>query len=122
MPDLLRQGAVWLEQMRTTHCTSVVTYRAPDSTPDTYSVNATYGKTEFEVVDESGLTVGAHMWDFLILAAELPGVEPSPGHVITADGRNFEVLPLGADFRGWRWSDAYRQSYRIHTKDIGPST
>jgi len=115
--DLLRQGSQWLEQQRTAHCSSQVAYRR-DATE--YPVNATYGKTDVEVADESGLTITAGVWDFLILAdGFLPeGLEPEPGDVIAADGRRYEVMNLaGQDC--WRWSDPYRQTYRIHTKDTG---
>ena len=117
MPDLLRQGSQWLESMRETHCSSPVEYRRP---PDAVTVSATYGKTDVELADESGLTVRSHVWDFLILADAL-GWEPEPGDVIVADGRRYEVMNLGGE-GCWRWSDPYRQTYRIHTKDIGPST
>ena len=114
MTDLLRQGSQWLEDMRTTHASSPVEYRR---SPDTYAVSATYGKTDFEIADESGLTVGSHVWDFLILAEAL-GLEPEPGDVIAANGRQYEVMNFSSD-GCWRWSDPYRQTYRIHTKDIG---
>ena len=117
MNDLLRQGIEWLEQQRTAHCSSPVIYHR-DITE--YPVNATFGKTDFEVADESGLTIGSHVWDFLILAADL-GIEPEAGDVIAADGRRFEVMNLGGD-GCWRWSDPYRQTYRIHTKDVGADT
>ena len=114
MGDLLRQGSQWLEQQRTAHCSSPVEYRRP---PGSATVNATYGKTDFEVADESGLTIGSHVWDFLILADEL-GFDPQSGDVIAANGRQYEVMNLGGE-GCWRWSDPYRQTYRIHTKDIG---
>jgi len=118
--DLLRQGAAWLEQMRTAHCSSPVEYRHGD---EAHEVQATFGRTSYEVADETGggLTVGAHVWDFLILADAL-GTEPEPGDLIVADGHRFEVMALGEDFRGWRWSDPYRTTYRIHTREIGPAT
>lgn len=114
MADLLREGSQWLEQMRTAHCSGLVQYRRP---PLNWDVLATYGKTAFEVADESGLTVSAHVWDFLILAEEL-GFDPQAGDVIAANGRRYEVMHSGGD-GCWRWSDPYRQTYRIHTKDIG---
>ena len=114
--DLLRKGSQWLEQMRTTHCSSLVEYRQP---PQVVTVNATYGQTQYEIASDTGATVGAHVWDFLITASELPEIEPEPGDVIAADGRQYEVMAFGDDVRGWRWSDPYRQTYRIHTKDIG---
>lgn len=113
MADLLRQGLQWLEQMRTAHGSSPVEYHRP---PDAYPVNATYGRTGFEVADESGLTINAHVWDFLILADAL-GLDPEPGDVIVANGRRYEVMNLGGE-GCWRWSDPYRQTYRIHTKDV----
>jgi hypothetical protein len=115
--DLLQQGSQWLEQMRTVHCSSPVEYRRP---PDAYTVHATYGRTGFEVADESGLTIGSHVWDFLILAEELE-FDPDPGDIIVANGRRYEVMNLSGE-GCWRWSDPYRQTYRIHTKDIGADT
>ena len=114
MGDLLQQGSQWLEQQRTAHCSSPVEYRRP---PDAKSVHATYGRTVFEVADESGLTINGQVWDFLILAEEL-GFDPEPGDVIAANGRRYEVMNLSGE-GCWRWSDPYRQTYRIHTKDIG---
>ena len=114
MTDLLQQGSQWLEGMRTEHASSPVTYRRGETE---VSVNATFGKTDFEIAEESGLTVGAHVWDFLVLAADL-GLEPEPGDVVAANGRKYEVMNLGGE-GCWRWSDPYRQTYRIHTKDVG---
>ena len=56
MSDLLRQGNAWLESMRQTHCSSPVTYQRADMT---LPVQATFGRTEYEVEDEYGLRVGA---------------------------------------------------------------
>lgn len=117
MGDLLRQGSEWLESMRETHCSSPVEYRRP---PAAVTVNATYGRTDVELADASGLTITASVWDFLIRADPL-GFEPAPGDVIAADGRRYEVMNLSAE-GCWRWSDPYRQTYRIHTKDIGADT
>lgn len=117
MSDLLRQGVAWLDQQRIAHCSSPVEYRR---SPDAITVGATYGKTDVELADASGLTIGSHVWDFLIPASEL-GLEPEPGDVIAADGRQYEVMNLGGE-GCWRWSDPYRSTYRIHTRDIGPDT
>ena len=117
MSDLLQRGSQWLEQMRNAHCASEVEYRRGE---DGYAVNATFGKTDFEVADESGLTVGGHVWDFLILADQAVS-EPQVGDVIVANGQRYEVMNLGSE-GCWRWSDPYRQTYRIHTKDIGADT
>jgi len=117
MTDLLRQGAQWLEQQRTAFCSSPVAYHRP---PEVYAVNATFGKTDVELADEAGLTIRSSVWDFLILAEDL-NFEPEPGDVIAADGRRYEVMNVGGE-GCWRWSDPFRQTYRIHTKDIGADT
>ena len=75
MADLFQQGSQWLEQMRTSHCSSPVEYRRP---PDAKSVHATYGRTRFEVADESGLTINGQAWDFLILADEFSKLGHAP--------------------------------------------
>jgi len=115
MADLLRDGLAWLEQQRTVHMTSPVTYRRAGQ--GDAEVQATYGKTEFEVADDFGTRIRTHMIDFIILADDLEW-EPQAGDVIVAHGQRYEVM----DFAGqgpWRWSDAYRTTMRIHTKHIG---
>lgn len=114
MTDLLKEGSAWLEQQRTAHCSSQVSYFV--GAAETV-LNATFGKTDFEVADESVTTI-SQVWDFLILAADL-GFDPAPGHVIVTGGRKYEVMQFGSDAKGWRWSDPYRETYRIHTKGIG---
>jgi hypothetical protein len=117
---MLERGSDWLERMRTAHCSSPVEYRRPPAV-EAVIVNATFGRTEIELADEGGITINGHVWDFLILAEEL-GADPEPGDVIVANGRQYEVMALGDEIKGWRWSDPYRQTYRIHTKDIGAAT
>ena len=115
MADLLRTGVEWLAQKRAAHCASAESYRRFGQADQ--SVVATYGRTDVEVADESGLTIIAHVWDFLINVESL-ALEPEPGDVIIADGRRYEVMRLGGG-GCWRWSDSYRVTMRIHTKDVG---
>jgi hypothetical protein len=114
MTDVLRDGITWLEQQRTAHLAGEVEYRRD---PDAYTVPATLGRTQYEVDDGYGLRVGATVVDFLIRAADLP-IQPKPGDQIVADGVLYEVLSLGAE-GAWRWSDPYRITRRIHTKELG---
>ncbi|HUU96236.1 MAG TPA: hypothetical protein VM487_10885 [Phycisphaerae bacterium] len=91
MSDLLRKGSQWLEQMREKHCSSPVRY---EHDSETVEVNATYGKTDYQLASDAGINVGSHVWDFMILSDALP-FEPEPGDIIEADGIWFEVMPLG---------------------------
>ena len=117
MADLLRDGLVWLEQQRTTHCSSQVTYRRETTE---LLVNATFGRTEYEVEDDYGLRVVSQVTDFLILAEEFSPTfdEPQASDQIVADGRVYEVMALSGQGH-WRWSDPYRTTMRIHTKEVG---
>ena len=98
--------------MRAKHCSSPVSYEHGGSI---YAVTATVGKTDYDVATESGLSIGAHVTDFIIAAADLP-FEPEIGDRIELDGTWHEVMALGDDIKGWRWSDPYRKAYRIHTR------
>ena len=118
MVDLLRRGAEWLERMRTLHCAGPVTYRRGD---ESHEVTAGVGRTEYEVEDEYGLRVGAEVTDFLVPADAFPFEEPEAGDEIVADGVIYEVMDLAGQGH-WRWSDPYRTTMRIHTKEMGPST
>lgn len=118
MADLLQTGAAWLHQQRAAHMASSVTYRRAGY--EAAEVSATYGETTYEVADQAGALVEAHVMDFLITATDL-AAEPEPGDVIVAEGRTFEVMPLAGD-GAWRFSDRYRTVYRIHTRDTGPDT
>ncbi len=115
MADMLRDGLAWLERQRTAHMTSPVEFRRVGQAA--VEVKATFGKTDYEVADDYGATIGASMIDFLVLAEAL-GIEPEAGDVIIATGRRYEVMNLAGQ-SCWRWSDPYRTTLRIHTKDVG---
>jgi len=117
MADMFHDGLAWLAQQLNQHCASQVLYRRGG---ESIAVAATFGKTDIELADESGLTIASFVWDFLINADAL-GFEPEAGDVIVANGRQYEVMNLAGD-GSWRFSDPYRTTLRIHTKDIGADT
>jgi len=81
--------------------------------------DAAKGKPRFEVTDENNVSIRAHLWDFLVLAEDLP-FEPKAGDAIISDGRKYEVMELGQD-GCWQWTGSHMTTYRIHTKDTGES-
>ncbi len=123
MPDLLKAASAWLEQQRTQHLTELVTYRRA---AETVSVSATIGKTMFEIDDGHGVVQRTESRDFLILADDLvlssSVVLPERGDIIEesagAISLQYEVT-APANEPCWRYSDPYRQTLRIHTKQIG---
>ena len=122
MTDLLQTSSDWLEEQRTRYAASPVEYVRGEQA---VTVLATVGKTTFEVDDGYGVLVRHESRDFLVLAADLfidgMAVLPQRGDRIrqTLGQRVFvyEVLAPGKE-PCWRWSDPFRKTLRIHTKQI----
>ena len=122
MGGLLEWGADWLEQQRTRHLTKQVTY---ERGLDSAQVQATAGKTVFALDDGMGGVRRIESRDFLVLAEDLvlagEVVLPETGDRIreSQGGRDFiyEVMAPGNE-PPWRYSDAYRRTLRIHTKEV----
>lgn len=122
MSDLLEKAAVWLEDQRSRHASRVVSYVRGGRTLD---LPATVGKTVFEVDDGYGVLVRHESRDFLVLAADLvldgAVILPQRGdRVHEVQGSTtfiYEVTAPGKE-PAWRYSDPYRTSLRIHTKQV----
>lgn len=114
MPDLLERASAWLEDQRTRHLTRTVTYRrGAASSP----VAATVGKTVFDLDDGGGAVLRVEARDYLILAADLSLGTPQGGDRIVDQGVVYEVARFGGE-PAWRYSDLYRRTLRIHTKQV----
>ena len=122
MSDLLEKASNWLEEKRTQHVSRVVSYARGVQSVD---VPATIGRTTFEVDDGFGVLVCCESRDFLILASDLvlagETQTPQRGDRIreTQDQQTFvyEVTAPGKE-PCWRWSDSYRKTLRIHSKQV----
>lgn len=120
--DILQQGSNWLEGMRETHATRPLVYvRGTDSV----EVSATVGRTVFRIDKGYGVMERVEARDYLVLGSALAlngqTILPNAGDRIReeSDGKTFvyEVMAPGGE-PCWRWSDPYRQTLRIHTKQI----
>ena len=123
MPDLFNKASKWLGRQRRTHATEWVYYYRGGA----YArVRATIGATEFQRDDGAGLAITFHSTDFFIDAADLVvgGVRivPDRGDRIVRgtleDGTTFELMN-DPGTQSWKYADAYRRVYRIHTKQTG---
>jgi len=122
MTDLLQTGSDWLESKRHLHLTRTVTYERGSSS---VSLQATIGKTEFGVVDESGFEQRYDARDFLIRSSDLvldgkPALPERGDRIRDADGATvyvYEVMAPGQE-PVYRYSDPYRKTLRVHTKLI----
>ena len=122
MADLLQRGMAWLESQRTKFMTQSVIYQRGT---DDIEVLATIGTTTFQVDDGDGAMLRVESRDYLILAADLmigetPILPKRGDRIREASGGQvfvYEVMAPG-DEPCWRWSDAYRQTMRIHTKQV----
>jgi hypothetical protein len=121
--DLLQQASAWLDRVRKANLAHTVTYQRGEQSVD---VAATVGRTEFEGVDAYGAIERTEARDFLVLAADLvlagTAVLPEPGDCIreAQDGKTYvyEVMAPAKE-PCWKWSDPYRRTLRIHTKEVG---
>ncbi len=122
MPDLLEQGAAWLEDQRTRHLSRTVTYlRSGDSV----DLAATIGRTVFEQADDYGVVHRTESREFLVLATDLvlggKVALPQAGDRIREIAGDqifiYEVMAPGGE-PPFRYSDPYRKTLRIHTKHV----
>jgi hypothetical protein len=123
MADLLEQAASWLDGMRQAHLSRPVLYCRDD---ECVEVQATIGKTVFEVETGYGVVERIESRDFLI-AADLLVLDydltmPRRGDRIkeTVGEQTFvyEVMAPGNE-DCWRYSDPFRRTLRVHTKFVG---
>ena len=125
MTDLLDRASAWLDGMRTKHASRLVLYQRGSQS---VSVAAGIGRTLFQVDNGSGVIETFESRDFLILTGDLVlnGVAtlPKAGDRIRETGGGdstsyiYEVLAPGTE-PAFRFSDPYRRTLRIHTKQIG---
>jgi hypothetical protein len=122
MANLFESGATWLADQLKTHASHGVTYiRGAEQV----TVQATIGKTEFEIDDGSGSIIRSQSRDFLIQAADLQlgGVESLPvaGDLIRdTQGSNtfvYEVIAPGNE-PPYRYSDPFRKLLRVHSRHV----
>jgi hypothetical protein len=112
--NMLHNGLDWLAQKQKRHVSTRVWYCRDEVY---YPVNATLGRTKYDVEEEYGLRITANSIDFLINADEL-NLVPRVGDRIVCDKSVYEVLELGVT-GCWRWCDPHGIKRRIHTKATG---
>jgi hypothetical protein len=125
MPDLLEQSTQWLEDQRDKHLAGPVIYQRGG---DSAEVTATIGRSVFAVDNGEGAAIRTELRDYLIRAAHLVlGGQltlPRPGDQVheMRDGVIFiyqAMAPGGADDEPvWQYSDPYRLTLRIHTRQV----
>jgi hypothetical protein len=123
MPDLLETGSAFLDDQRHQHMTRTVTYQRG---ADSVELAATIGRTEFEQADDYGVVHKIESRDFLVRTADLVLASeqtlPKAGDRIreTEGSQTFvyEVMAPGTE-PPFRYSDPYRKTLRIHTKQVG---
>jgi len=120
MANLLQTGSTWLNQQREAHMSTTVTYCRGLATA---TMTATQAATETNVVDDSGVEVRGQVDDWIISVAEMilhdSPAYPQEGDEIRETNGNLEfvfAVTKGPDGKEWRYTDAYRQTMRIHTK------
>ena len=125
MVDLLQTGSDWLSGQLQQHASRPVTYQRG---VDTVLLNATIGRTLFELTGDEGIVERIESRDFLFPTVDLvlagDTTLPERGDQISetdAGGTfTYEVMAPGNE-PPWRYADPYRRTIRIHTKLIAES-
>lgn len=126
MGNLLQAGSAWLDAQRKAHMSSPVTYSRGEASVE---VQATVGRTVFEIDDGAGILQKVESRDYLVLTADLvldgePTLPQAGDRIREADGAKtfvYEVMAPGGE-PVWRYSDPYRKTLRIHTKHVDTET
>ncbi|HBG25671.1 MAG: hypothetical protein A2Y10_02475 [Planctomycetes bacterium GWF2_41_51] len=117
MANLLKTGIQFLADKLKAHASETVIYKRG---ADTVTICATFGKTNYQIEDDSGFQIGGQITDFLFDAEDLiiDGLltVPKAGDQIQTDSAIYEALFLQDGC--WRYSDPYRKIIRLHTKEI----
>jgi hypothetical protein len=117
MANLLKQGIDFLADKLKAHASETIIYKRG---ADSISICASFGKTNYQIEDDSGFKIGGHITDFLFEAADLiiDGLltVPKAGDRIEVDGKVYEALFLGDGC--WRCSDPFGKIIRLHTKEV----
>ena len=122
MADLLQTAHQWLAGQQREHASQEVTYQRG---AENVTLQATIGRTLFELQDAKGFIQKTESRDYLISTSDLildsQVVLPQRGDKIieTVGDKTFtyEVLAPGKE-PVWRYSDPYRTQLRIHTKHV----
>ena len=123
---MLQKGSDWLEDQRVKHMTRSVLYQRGTSSVE---VSATVGRTVFEVDNGYGVLERTESRDYLILTGDLllDGEQALPergDRIREPQGTQtfvYEVMAPGKEPH-WRYSDPYRKTLRIHTKQVDTET
>ncbi|OHB58796.1 MAG: hypothetical protein A2Y12_00140 [Planctomycetes bacterium GWF2_42_9] len=117
MVNLLKNGVQFLADKLKLHASETVIYKRG---ADTINICASFGKTNYQIEDDSGFKIGGQVTDFLFQAEDLiiDGLltVPKTGDRIEIEGKTYEALFL--DDGCWRYSDPYHKIIRFHTKEI----
>lgn len=84
----------------------------------TWSIAATRTKPSARQLDDAdGIIFGSKSWHWIITAADLDGIEPALGHMITDEnGVQYKVQPSNPNDLAFRWSDANETIMRVFTE------
>ncbi len=118
MVDLIKDGVDWFRAKLKENAGQSIAYtRGPNSV----TLTATIGETDYEKEDAHGVIIRFESRDFIIDASDLllngSVVTPQDGDTITYGGETYEVLSLDGG-RPYEPTDPYETQWRIHTKQI----
>lgn len=122
MADLLKSGAAWLNATRAAKLASNVTYRRGGSGSG-FTLAGTVGRTEADQVVDGELVSSGGIRDYIFstssfVTSSVFNPPEARDTVEDADGLMWQVAEIGGE-PAWRYSDAHKNSIRVHVIKIG---
>lgn len=118
MADMLEDGAGWLASQLAGSAGRTCGYRRGANTA---TVTATIGRSQFDAMNQSGITETWESRDYLIRTEELPYGEPVRGDIIIEDVGGVSTFYQVTAPRGmpvFHPGDAFQKLIRVHTKQL----
>lgn len=119
--DLLSVGHKWLHSVLPKVAGTEVVYEVPGE--GQCFIKPLRAERTHELVTVSGINLSVKSRDWIVTKSELVinghAVMPGIGHVIRAEGVEYEVCPIGDGEPCARDSDRYGNAWRIHTQVVG---
>lgn len=128
--DMFQRGSAMIERVRRDHLTHAVVYvvsTAPGGAlpPSSINIDATRGSSDFDVVQDDGVSRVERTVDFIFGRGSIGGTTPKAGDEVreTIDGVTtvYELVEIEG-LPTWSFDDALRDRIRVHTREIGAPT
>ena len=114
MSDAIKTGIDWLTEQLATHAGASCSLTQGATVK---AVRATRGTCRIERPEADGTVVQVETATMTIPTADLGGIVPKNGDLLTGDGIDYEVAAPYQGAACWQWVGAYKTAIRVFLKE-----